>query len=904
MKKKAKFLFGMVLCIVLCCALFTACSKKQEDNKTDDTPEKVEVVSTAKELYDKLYEAAENNYSQKYTIKLGNDIDLSELDNWKPIGRTLSKAFSATLDGDNNKITGLKITGWDENGTPKYIAKEIIGWLDSGEAVYKSDEIVELDRGAENSDGVYPINGIVREGDDADSRYQALQDGKGVFEQRAAFGSVGLFGYTDGAIIQNITIENADISFYATGEYAYAGVVSGYDVASQFKNVVVNNSKIEISTIYEREYGYTVKYGTPDNVVEDVNNNKQFVGGVVGYAKGSTVFKDGKGVNNSTTFQGVESNGFTFGNVNYSAYFNAEIVVKGKDDSAYLATNLKDGNGQYSAFQSVSRRSKPVNSYFPEQLMVGGIAGYVSGADMNDVKVDSFNRGTIQNEAQPNKITEQKYILAKSLYFGGIAAGAYNSTVCDISVKNTFASGVYWTNWNNSGTNRGYSLVYDKATVGGAFADIGRTVIKASAGNNNVAEGVYFEIGETNNLENICLGGFVGYADDQSVISSVKVDGAYMYSADIGEGASEKSELGSVLAGVVGVLRNSTLTASEAEGVKFEIGSTRPGAYKFAKGIVSQIMGNSTLSDSSAKDVYKWTQAGYDATKDYESDEERITPVSFNNNYVNEDGYKSMRLYYQVKDANDNYIYDKVYVTAFAEIIPADAEHNALYEEKVLKTVDLSGLYQEGQAIDTTKNYYRYDSNSGNYIDITQEGVKSLGFDKYTANGKYAQMIDAYRVEFVDKNKDLENSTVRYYEYTASKAEFVLTGDKKAVEGKTYYALKEDVAIDCYYLMLTVYSESGKVIVVDEKDSDDEDDDVLAKARYILTKETVETTAIEYSVAETYFNTFFEVGKGFKKDVNDFVIAYYDSGVKNRNFTQYVQKTGRPVVDAATIEYK
>lgn len=901
MKKKVKVLFGIILCIVLCCTLFTACSKKNDD-VTEVLPENEDTVTNAKDFYEKLKAAQGKEYA-KYTLKLGGDIDLSTLGrDWVPIGQSLSKAFCGTLDGQGHSINGLKITGWDENGTPKMIAKEIIGWLENGDPVYKSTEIIDLKKGSDLGDGFYAVDGIVREGDDEDGNYVALENGKGVFEQRASYGSIGLFGYTNGATIKDVTINNADISFYASGNYSYSGIVSGYDVSSTFDNVKVNNGTIKVSTIFDREYTYNTTYGTPNGRYKDVNENKQFIGGIVGYTKGSTTLSDGKPQMIGTQFISVASNGFTFSNANYSAFYDAGIVIKGDKDSATLA--MSGTEKQYSVSKILGSSRVSNSAFFPEQLMVGGIAGYVSGGTLNEVSVNGFNKATVGTE-RANEISGQKYLIAESLYFGGISAGLYDSAAQDVSVKNTFASGVYWVNWN---AGRGYSLVEKKATVGGAFADLGNSVVTASEGKTNQTENFYAEIGESQDIQNICMGGFAGYADDQSSLSNITVKNVYFYSADIGDGQSEntESDLGSTVSGAVSVLRNSSLENASVDTLSVWISSGRgDAAYAFTKGIVSQTIGNSFFSGATATNVHKYKSQSELDTADYSD----VTPVQFNNNYVNEDGFKSVRLYFQ-KDGK----YDKVYVTAFAEIIPADAKGNSYYEEDIFVSVDLSGSFSEGDVITSEPNqYFRYDEQSNTYIDVVSEGMNQTvekdsgkteySFKKYTSEGKYAVKKIVYRVELTVENKNMPLTGVTYYEYNEREAKFAPTTDSNAAEGKTYYVRQEDAVFANYYLLVTVYSESGKVIVVDQKNVDNEDDDVLAKGKYVLSKDTVETTTIEYSVAETYLNVFFAEGTGFKKDVDGNTITYYDSTVFNRQFDQYVKKTGRPTVDMSSVLY-
>ena len=106
-----------------------------------------------------------------------------------------------------------------------------------------------------------------------------------------------------------------------------------------------------------------------------------------------------------------------------------------------------------------------------------------------------------------------------------------------------------------------------------------------------------------------------------------------------------------------------------------------------------------------------------------------------------------------------------------------------------------------------------------------------------------------------------------------------------------------------------VYAESGKELVVDQKDPENEDDDVTAYARYTLTKAQVDgavKTADGYALAESeiYLDTFFARDIGFKPDMNGTQIKYYDQKVENRNFGKYIFVNGRPVFVEASVSYR
>lgn len=879
MKLKIKAILGVALCAILGCVLFVGCNdnKNEESENTVKEAKTIEVATAEDLLGAAKYVGKE--YSQ-YTIKLTADIDLSSVE-WKPIGLTLNKAFCGTFDGNGKTISGLKITGWENDGTPKYIAKQIIGWLSDGTPVYKSSEILSVDKGEQIEDNNYAVKSYVLEGDDADPNYVAIDDGNGTFETDVAYGSVGLFGYTFGATVRNLNVSGADISFYTSGDYSYAGVISGYDVGSKFETVVVTDSKISVSTIYDREISYYDNYGTPAQF-KDNNNNNQYVGGIIGYAKSNTQ-KGQETKVNSTILSDVTSNGFIFDNTNYCAFYDGGLRIYGDKENAKLVI-AGDTKGGY----SVSKIDTTINvskEFFPVQLYVGGTAGYISGAKLNDVTVDGFNKATNAGE-KTNKLSSSTQIIARSVYAAGIAGGIYSSTANTSVAKNIYVNGIYWRDWDYESF---IGLIYDKATIGGGYGIVGKSEIK-----NGRAETVFVEVGGTN-LENVCLGGFIGYEDDNSSADEIIVKDVYMYSTYTGS-----SELGSIMGGAAGVLRNSSMSNAEVSDVDFEISGGKKETYSFVRSIVAQAYGDSAFSESSATNI----RIHKNRTEYHGDDYEEIIPLQTKNNYVNEDGYTSARLYYTVDGK-----YSNTFVTVYGELVPRDAYDNLLIEEEIYRRITLSG-YSEGDIIETGK-YYFYDPDRKGYIFIGEDTVESN--KKYVPNRIYAEKISVYRVEIAQKNKNFSLSNTTYYNYVENEAKFEVTSDTVAKEGKTYYINKDNKDIASYYLDITVYSESGNVIVTDEKNKENEDDDILAKARYSLTKEEVNNATktdvcgdktYALANAEIFINKYFSAGTGFLPDINSFTIKYYDSSIKNRDFSKYRLVSGRPFVDEASITYK
>lgn len=875
MKNKFLVLTCVILCVVIATLALVACNEEKEPT-VEIKPATTVEVGTAEELL-AVSQYVGLEYSQ-YTIKLTADIDLSEVE-WKPIGITHKKAFMGTFDGNGHKITGLTITGWDEEGNPKYIAKRILGWVD-GQPIYKSSAIISIDEGEVVEENQKVAVDVIKEGDNDDPNYENLAD-NGTFEEHGGYGSVGLFGYTVGATVKNLTVSGADISFYSSGDYAYAGVISGYDAASTFTDVTVENSSIATSLIYDQKVVYYDYFGTP-SMFSNVSETTQYVGGVVGYAKSKTTVKDGKTAVVGTTLTNVVSNSFVFDNTNYSAYYNAGLEIIGDKEQSQLVhnTGIEDGYEVTDVEKRISRGTIGSENY-PVQVYTGAVAGYMDGAKVNATSVDGFNKAEYKDTT--NELVNPTLLIARSLYAAGISGCLYNGEISDVDISNVFVNTINWSRWNND---IGNGLILDKATAAGAVALVGNAKITDVETN-----AIYFDLGGGASLSNVCVGGIAGYVYDATEISNVTVKDIFAYSNYTGGGSEE---VGSILAGVVGVMRNGKLTQAKVDDAGFELSGHITTDLRFVKGVVSQLYGNSVCENSEAKNVVIYTSKI--ATQEYDD----VEPLQYKNNYVNEDGFTSVQLYYTVNEKIAG-----VYVTVYGELVPADSLANALYKETVYKKVTLN--YNEGDTLPLNKYYY-YNSATGKYNAITANSTDNNKL--YSSSRLYAEKLDVYRIELDKSNVGKTISVGTYYEYIKETGTYSLTTDTVFNADKTYYISTDASVIASYYLKITVYTESGSKIIVDKKNVDDEEDDVLAEAIYVLTKEEVDdavttvqcgTTTYELANSEIYLDKYFVNGTGFKADKNGFAIKYFDESQTNRDFSKYSFVSGRPVVN--NVEY-
>ena len=879
MKIKLKVLFALVLCVMICGTMLVACKDKKDDEPVDVKPATTIEVGNADDLFNVATYVGEE-YSQ-YTIKLTADIDLSGKE-WKPIGVTLGKAFCGTFDGNGHVIKGLKITGWESSGKPVNVAKKIIGWLEDGTPVYRSSEIVDLVEGETIEEGITAVEKIIKEGDTDDPDYQKLDDGKGTFENTVSYGSFGLFGYTNGAVIKNLTVSDADISFYASDDMVYAGVISGYDVCSEFDTVKIENSKIAVSTVYTEKFYYTDYYGTP-NTSKFINNSTQYVGGVVGYTKSNSVVATNSYSIEKSKFNKVSTENFVYDNSNYSAYFSGQLRVYGQGKEAKLVIDENRTRGYVvydiqNDWDDLGYSYDSNNKDYPSCVYSGGISGYIDGAVLTDVTTNGFNKADAMGTGL-SAVRGAEYLMAQSAYVGGISGVLYNSEATNVDAKDVFVNGLYWEN------GRVYGLFTKKATLSGGFGLVSKSKITEGKVENFTAE-----VGGTT-LESVCVGGYAGYGYDGTSFGNIEVNNIYAYStySVVTDNNNElDTELGSIIAGVVGVLRDSELKNAKVSEGKFKIIGGKAVDYALTKGIVSQVYGNSVLKDAEAQGIKNFDNKNeLNAYND-------ISPVQYKNNYVNGDGYPSVRLYYTVDGKQSN-----VFITVYAEVVPHDEKGNSLIKESVHRKVDLSSQYKEGDTIEVDKYYY-YDAKNKRYNFIIEDTLDKT----YSQDKLYAEKIDVYRVEFADKNQNLEAN--KYYEYDMETGILSLTSDVKPNADKTYYAYIRPEYVSGYYLNVTPYTESGKKVIVNKNDVGKDDEDIVVVAKYELTIEQVEnvkdkiivgTKEITLSTAEIYKDIYFGTGVGFKKDMNGLVLKYYDTAVENRNFAKYEFISGRPVVE-------
>ncbi len=855
MKNKTRILIVCLLVLIMVSALF-GCTEKERTPDVPDEPGKVIELTQANFVEELTYYC---HSGASFILK--EDIDLSTIDEWSPIGKTVSTAFNGTIDGNGKTITGMKTSGWDDEGQPITVLKRILGWDENGEIVYKGSKIIDMKT---QMNGEYKeVTEIVFEGDNGDPKYSSMED-KGIVEKKASYGSLGLFGYTSGAKISNLTISDAHFNFYGDGDKVYVGIVSGYDIGSDFTDVTVTDCSIGAGVINKTKVTYHYSNAKPSRVDYD-NQQQQYLGGVVGYSIGNM---GSNGECKKTSFNGVKVSSLTIENNKKSAYYDMKLACdsidrstqQSKVDTSILYTELGD---QETPVYFVDYQPRMVR-----QAFVGGITGYSKDSVfLNSTAVDGFNSSL--NAYLAPKITAQK------INIGGISSSLLGaqSKAENVSVKNMFIAG------NN---------VYYTATIGGLFGEIKSCKVDASA----VADSTLLVAG-SGTTEAVCIGGAVGICDESAEVSGTAVDNLLIQSNYIASG-----NLGSILAGIVGVLRDSHLNNSTAKNITFNIDvyNKKDENYLFTRNAVSQVYGNSVISENVKTYACKYFSAGSDDAVDYS----QITPVVAKNNYVNENGESSARLYYTVNGETAG-----VYVTVYAELIPLSFESNyRLYKDQVYEVITRDDMdIDEFNNISTSGKYYFFEPVNQVWRRITTTAEESI--IAYNPDRKYATAREIYRVDLPEEaiGKPMADNTfeILVFDKGAGKLE---TASGLFESGVDYY-IDAGSNITDYELDVTVYTESDKIIEAVKPNASN-----IETMTYRFTADNYSDDVALYDndgnvlytkpLAEVYLGIYFEEGTGFKTDFNGYVV---ESNSGNRNYASYTLVNGRPDIKEGAISY-
>lgn len=307
-------------------------------------------IATAEQL-----DAVRNNLSANY--KLIADIDLNSYEAWKPIGKNSENAFAGKFDGDNHRISNLKITS-------KSIDDE-----------YKRRKMINC----------------------------------------------GLFGTTkdETASFKNIKIENVDINIndLSSEDFAlHCGALAGWHYGetdnisvSGIMNIANYSAGATIGGLIG--YGYTATNATNNIKIQVKNLTSASVGGILGishqYSSGKLSIPINNCINNGDI--SVEADSYAIAGISVGgknilrSTNNGNITGKSNYDGDIKKDALIGGVVTTVASQGENKITECINYGNITNEIIGNInsivdtAGIICGSSLGPVKVDScLNNGSIK----------------------------------------------------------------------------------------------------------------------------------------------------------------------------------------------------------------------------------------------------------------------------------------------------------------------------------------------------------------------------------------------------------------------------------------------------------------------------------------------------------------------------
>lgn len=350
--------------------------------------------------------------------------------------------------------------------------------------------------------------------------------------------NVGLFGYTDGATINNVTLVGGSItggnnvgavvgnanntilnnvvnSAAVTGNSNVGGIVGTAN--NTIVKDAVNTGTITGTSKDKANTGGLIGSMTGDSQknsqlignsynLGDVSGDGYNVGGLVGHAVNSVIGNEGKNaqlVYNRMDVTGAYNVGGIVGNMTESTVQNAE------NSGTVLATGHT--NGEYTYHTDETKENNLPN----DAELSNGIASVdVNVANVGGIAGTSSNNSNIQNvtnsgDVSSSKVERQDYYAAGNV--GGIVGSAVNTNITNATNKENDVRGAH-----NVGGVAGY--FGGSATITGGINDGGDIMATGARYNNNF---VKEQVRPKNNSDEKFIigniGGVVGYMDGDKV---------------------------------------------------------------------------------------------------------------------------------------------------------------------------------------------------------------------------------------------------------------------------------------------------------------------------------------------------------------------------------------------------
>lgn len=503
---------------------------------------------------------------------------------------------NGSVVGYANKNTGDAIaTVTTKNGTSQYTKKDGYMWVEDVKQLQAIDTNLSGNYALRNSIDGTQANNFTSIG--SNTAFRGKFDGidYNIFNLNiSGTDNVGLFGKTDGATINNITLVGGSI----TGTGSNVGAIVGSANNTTLTNVVnsaavsgnsnvggivgsadgttvenaINTGTIEGNSKSETNVGGLIgemkDSNTADNYksqiignsynLGDVSGNGHNVGGLVGSASNSTIGDGTNLVYNRMDVTGAYNVGGIVGNMQGTTVQNAE------NSGNVTATRYTTETYYYHAGQKNNNTiSAIVKNETVNVANVGGIAGKADNTDTKESIIkDVTNTGNVSSSKQNGN----DYYDAGNV--GGIVGSAVDTNIINATNRENEVRGAhnvggvagYFGNSNDDNNikytiNRGINDGGDIMATGARDAD------------SFVTEKIRPE--DKGNEETIIgnMGGVVGYLDGDNVHVTSSGNRGIVHSLDItGDTISEASQASNT-GGVVGKIdRSDTLTLADLQG--------------------------------------------------------------------------------------------------------------------------------------------------------------------------------------------------------------------------------------------------------------------------------------------------------------------------------------------------
>lgn len=334
MKKTVNLLLILVAVVLTACTL-VACNGKNEEVEVLPA-QTVHVASVAD--FTNMRNYLGKAYSN-YTFVLDDDIDLSGVEEWVPIGDSVENAFCATFDGNGKSVNNLSFRGWNSDGSPK---------------------IENL--GAES------------------------------LENTTSFPTMAIFGYSANATFKNVSVNNVDFEFYADNGFSYTAGLVAYNVgASVFENISVSGN-IKFNNVYVKKNTYN-NAGERQGAVYSCDATI-YAGGINAYTNGNSVFNN---VSCDVNFNNDFTRAYLYNKDNAEPEeIEADAVVEGYrvegyvDDASAAPSQVFVGG-----VCAVAKSGEIKNSYYSgnvdvyaKSVYAGGIVGAGYGTTVTECTVE------------------------------------------------------------------------------------------------------------------------------------------------------------------------------------------------------------------------------------------------------------------------------------------------------------------------------------------------------------------------------------------------------------------------------------------------------------------------------------------------------------------------------------